>query len=372
MNKLTWFQGDNMEHGMHPLNLQGVGITPYVQPRLDLSMLGFPNDIYQVMAAAALQDMRSINPSRQASSPHLQFQQPQIVPSSTSFVQDPVWPHSQPQQSSLQNVQVSQPQLQAEATSQSQLQSLLEQQLQHSGMLRNQQSEQQPQLQHQMVDHQPIPNLVSSMSQFASASLPMAPLSQTFPSLSHQPHVSDPTENPASNTVNSSAAFCSPLEDLSSNLLNVTKNDSLISSAAWVHKKARVESPLSAEPLQRTLPQVELISPPLPNNSEEAFALPPFPGRDCAFDTDETTGVQNNLMFGVDVDSSSLLMQSRPGIGDDGHLPFSFSNITGSSPADYTIHSVVTASNCTNGSELMHSPDKTGNEPPIRNFVKVS
>ncbi|KAL8129489.1 hypothetical protein V2J09_018644 [Rumex salicifolius] len=369
MNRLSWFQGDNMENGMHPLNLQGVGLTPYTQPRLDFSMFGMTNDMYQVMAAAALQDMRSINSPRQSSSPRLQFQQPHIIPASTTFMQASVLPQSQAQPSYIQNAQVSQPQLQAEATSQSQ--ALPQQHLQYSGMLKSQQNEQ-TQLLHHMVDHnQQISNLVSSMPQFSSSPLAMDSLSQTVPSLSYQQPFSDLTENPDSSIVNSSAqsvqaGFCSPLKDVSSNLLNVAKSDPLVSSAAWLHKRARVELPLPPEPPQRT----ESVHPSLPINSvEDAFSLPPFPARDCSFNTNEISDAQNNLMFGVNIDSSS--MQRRLGIGDNGNLPFSSSNFMDSSPADYTIHSVVTASNCNNVSELRHSPDNRGNEPPMRNFVKV-
>ncbi|MBA0807705.1 hypothetical protein Gohar_023494, partial [Gossypium harknessii] len=55
---LMWLQGD-AGRGMPSLNFPGIGVTPWMQPRLDAaSMLGLQTDMHQAMAAAALQDMR--------------------------------------------------------------------------------------------------------------------------------------------------------------------------------------------------------------------------------------------------------------------------------------------------------------------------
>ncbi|KAL0305462.1 UNVERIFIED_CONTAM: Auxin response factor 6 [Sesamum radiatum] len=75
---LMWLRGDVLDRGMQSLN-QGMGATPWMQPGLDSSVLGMQNDIYQAMAAAAIQDMRVVDPSKQMLSSIMQFQQPQAI-----------------------------------------------------------------------------------------------------------------------------------------------------------------------------------------------------------------------------------------------------------------------------------------------------
>ncbi|KAK4491570.1 hypothetical protein RD792_002322 [Penstemon davidsonii] len=77
-SSLMWLRGNvGNQGGMQSLNFQG--ITPWMQPRLDTSsVLGTQNDIYNAMAtAAALQEPRFMDPSKQLLSSIMQFQQPQ-------------------------------------------------------------------------------------------------------------------------------------------------------------------------------------------------------------------------------------------------------------------------------------------------------
>ncbi|KAK1280886.1 Auxin response factor 6 [Acorus gramineus] len=78
---LMWFRGGG-DRAIQSLNFQGIGVTPWMQPSFDASLLGMQPDMYQAMAAAALQEMRSIDPSKQGSPAILQFQQPQNLPNS--------------------------------------------------------------------------------------------------------------------------------------------------------------------------------------------------------------------------------------------------------------------------------------------------
>ncbi|KAK1304518.1 Auxin response factor 6 [Acorus calamus] len=78
---LMWFRGGG-DRAIQSLNFQGIGVTPWMQSSFDASLLGLQPDMYQAMAAAALQEMRSIDPSKQGSPAILQFQQPQNLPNS--------------------------------------------------------------------------------------------------------------------------------------------------------------------------------------------------------------------------------------------------------------------------------------------------
>ncbi|KAJ6813060.1 auxin response factor 12-like isoform X1 [Iris pallida] len=57
-NGFMWLQGDARERGLHSLNYQSLGMPPWIQPRIEPLMLGNEHDQYQVMSAAALQDIR--------------------------------------------------------------------------------------------------------------------------------------------------------------------------------------------------------------------------------------------------------------------------------------------------------------------------
>ncbi|XLR13949.1 hypothetical protein HN51_034848 [Arachis hypogaea] len=75
---LMWLR-DADRGGLQSLNFQGIGVSPWMQPRFNPSMLNMQTDMYQAVAAAALQD-----PSKQHPSSLLQFQQPQNFPNRTT------------------------------------------------------------------------------------------------------------------------------------------------------------------------------------------------------------------------------------------------------------------------------------------------
>ncbi|KAK6927794.1 AUX/IAA domain [Dillenia turbinata] len=73
-NGLMWLRGETGEHGLHSLNFQNVGMLPWMQQRFDPAMLGNdPNQHYQAMLAAKLQNLGNADPLKQ---PFMQFQQP--------------------------------------------------------------------------------------------------------------------------------------------------------------------------------------------------------------------------------------------------------------------------------------------------------
>jgi len=143
---LMWLR-DNGDRGIQSLNFQGIGVNPWMQPRLDASMLGLHTDMYQAMAAAALQEMRTVDPSKPPPTSLLQFQQPQNLQSRSAALMQPQMvqqSQSHSQQAFLQGVQENQHQSHSQAHTQSQL---LHQQLQHQHSFNNHHHQQQQQQQ---------------------------------------------------------------------------------------------------------------------------------------------------------------------------------------------------------------------------------
>ncbi|KAJ8627250.1 hypothetical protein MRB53_020557 [Persea americana] len=260
LSSLMWLRGDGADRGIQSLNFQGIGVTPWMQPRLDASLLGLQPDVYQAMAAAALQEIRNVDPLKQAPPSLLQFQQSQNIPNiSASLLQRQILQQSQPQSSHafVQSIQDNLSQSQSQAH-------LIQQQLQHQQSFNSQQQKQQQQQQQQqhqqrMADQQQLPNVASSLSQLASTSQSQTPL-QSISSLCQQPNFPDSNGHPAA------TSGVSPLQSLlgtftsadASNLLSLPRSSPLIPhSAAWLPKQA-------AEPM---LPSVaQCVIPQSPDN----------------------------------------------------------------------------------------------------------
>ncbi|CAL5346369.1 unnamed protein product [Camellia sinensis] len=378
---LVWLRGDNGDRGIQSLNFQGIGgVTPWMQPRLDTSMLGMQSDIYQAMAAAAaVQEMRAVDPSKQGLPYLMQFQRPQSVPGRSAGVMQPqMLQQSHPQPVFLQSVKENQQQAQAQAHSH-----LLQQQLQHQLSFTNQHqqqplSQQQPQ---QLVDHQHVSTVVSTMSQFGSSSQTQSPSLQAISSMCQQQSFSDSNGNPATNAVVSPlhSFMGSFSQDETSHLLSLPRSDALLSSAGWPSKRVAVDPLLPSAASQCILPQVEQLGPPHTTTSQNAISLPPFPGRECSIDQEGSNDPQNNLLFGVNIDSSSLIMQngisSIRGVGSDGDsmtMPFASSNYLSTTGTDFSLNPVVTPSSCIDESGFLQSSENVGQaNPPTRTFVKV-
>ncbi|KAM1107937.1 hypothetical protein EV1_004606 [Malus domestica] len=370
-SQLMWLQGNNGDRGMQSLSFSGMGITPWMQPRLDASMIGLQPDMYQAMAAAALQEMRAVDPSRLLPTSHLQFQQPQSLPNrSAALMQPQMVQVSQSQQPFLQGVQEHHRQSQPQVQTQSHL---LQQQFQHQNSFSNQQ-------QQQLVDHQQIPSAVSSMTQFASASQSQSPSLQVVTSLCQQQSYSDSNGNPATSTILSPlhSLMGSFPQDESSHLLNLPRTNQLISSDGWPSKRAAID-PLSSGVTQCILPRAEQLGPPHITMSQNSISLPPFPGRECSLDQEGGTDPQSHLLFGVNIESSPLIMQSGMsnlrGVGsncDSTTLHFPSSNYMSTGGTDFSLNPAVTPSSCIDESRFLQSPENADRGDPLnRNFVKV-
>ncbi|XXG68350.1 hypothetical protein AAC387_Pa06g1458 [Persea americana] len=384
LSSLMWLRGDGADRGIQSLNFQGIGVTPWMQPRLDASLLGLQPDVYQAMAAAALQEIRNVDPLKQAPPSLLQFQQSQNIPNiSASLLQRQILQQSQPQ-SSHAFVQSIQDNL---SLSQSQAH-LIQQQLQHQQSFNSQQQKQQQQQQHQqrMADQQQLPNVASSLSQLASTSQSQTPL-QSISSLCQQPNFPDSNGHPAA------TSGVSPLQSLlgtftsadASNLLSLPRSSPLIPhSAAWLPKQAA--EPMLPSVAQCVIPQVDQLGPPQSTVSQNSVTLPPFPGRECSVDQEGSTDPQSHLLFGVNIDSSSLLLQNSMSnlrsVGsetDSTTMPFAASNFLTNMGTGFPLNPTMNTSSCLDESVFLQSPDNVGQVAdnvgqgnlPTRTFVKV-
>ncbi|MQM03178.1 hypothetical protein Taro_035953 [Colocasia esculenta] len=398
LNSLMWLRDG--DRGIQSLNFQSVGVTPWMQPRLDASLLGLQPDMYHSMAAAALQEMRNFDPSKHTSPAMLQFQQTQgnpnhstaILPSQILQQMQPQ-PQSQPQQTFLQTMQESQSQIQAQShllqpslqQHRSSFSDQQKQQLQlspppaHQPPPQQQPMQQQSQQQQPQLSDQQISTVVSTLSQLASTSQTQSPTLQ-MPSFCQQQSFS------AMNGTAATVPTISPLHGIlggfsseeASHLLNLQRSNSLISSAGWSNKRAAVE-PLISSGAQCVLPQVKQLVP-QPNVSQNSVTLPPFPGRECSVDQEGSTDAQSNILFGVNIDQSSLLVQNgmpnlRSVVSETDSIAIPFvgsANFVSAAETDFSLNPTMTPSSCLDESGFLQSPDNMGQvNPQDGTFVKV-
>ncbi|XP_048434330.1 auxin response factor 6-like isoform X1 [Pyrus x bretschneideri] len=421
---LMWLQGGLGDQGMQSLNFQGFGVSPWMQPRLDAAMAGLQPDLYQAMAAAALQEMRAVDSSKGSSQSLLPFQQSSSVSNGAAAVlQRQVLPQSQSQNAYLQNFQENQAPAQAQVLqqqsqryhpysdqrqqqqqqhqqqqhqqqqqqqlNQQQQQQQLNQQQQQQQLnqqqqqqqLNQQQQQQQHQLQqshhlHELSVQQQIPNAMSALPNFASITQSQSASIQSISSQSQQQSFPDPVgiPIPSSDVPPIHSILGSLSQDGASHLLNLSGSNSAISSSL-LPKQITGEPQLSSGAAQCVLPQVEQLGTPQSSFSEFT-ALPPFPGREySAFQGG--TDPQSNLLFGVNIDSSSLMLHNgipnlrNVGNGNDSlSLPFGASYTSGTGN-DFPLNSDMTTSSCVDESGFLQSSENVDQVNPTRTFVKV-
>ncbi|XP_050383012.1 auxin response factor 6-like [Argentina anserina] len=373
---LMWLQGGVGDPGMQSLNFQGFGVTPWMQPRLDASMAGVQPDVYQAMAAAALQEMRAVD-AKCSSQSLLPFQQSSSVSNgAAAMLQRQTLPQSQSQNTFLQSFQENQ----APASQ------LLQQQLRYhpynNDQRHQQQLHQQQQLQHQQLQQsqnmhqfsvqQQIPNVMSSISNFGTQS--QSASLQAIPSQTQQQSFAEPIGHAisSSDVPPIHSILGSITQDGASQLLNLSGSNSGISSSLL----PKVESQLPSGAAQCGLPQVDQLGT-AQSNISELTALPPFPGREYSFQG--ANDPQSNLLFGVNIDASSLMLQNGiPNLRNIGSgtnslsMPFGASNYTSATGNDYPLNSDMTTSSCVDESGFLQSSENVDQiNPPTRTFVKV-
>ncbi|KAK1422769.1 hypothetical protein QVD17_18055 [Tagetes erecta] len=326
---MMWLRGNPCDNGVHSFNFQGLNGSHWLQPRLDMGMLGMQTDVYQAMAAAALQEMRSIDSLKPSNPSLLPFQQPRPVSTGSGPVG--LGPAQMVHQSQSQPAFI--PENQPVSHQQSHL---LSQQSNHQNPFNNQQ--------------QTLLPMISSIQ------------NQNF---------SDSNANPMN-----------LLGVETSHLLNMPRSTSMLTSTGWPAKRVAVDPLLASGASQSLLHQVEQLGPPSHANhshnanlSHDAVSLPPFPGRECSIDQGPNNNLQSNSLFGVNTNNSNLFMQGS--VGDSLTMPFTSSSYNMSNAGNgFSMNPTVEPSSCINESGFLQSPENAGQtgqtNPPTRTFVKVS
>ncbi|XP_038997856.1 auxin response factor 6-like [Hibiscus syriacus] len=375
-SQLMWLQGGVGDQGLQSLNFQGFGVSPWMQPRLDTSSIpGVQPDLYQAMAAAAFQEMRTVDSSKIGSQSLLQLQQSQSTSNgSPALIQRQMLQQSQTQNAFLQGFQENQ--------TASQVQLL--QQLQRSNSYNDQRQQQQKQQQSpqtlqppHMSDQQHISNAIPTFPKVSASQAQSSSLSAVASQCQRQ-ILSDHLGNSlATSNVSSMQSILGSLSHAgASHLLNLNGSNPIISSSALLSKPASIEPQLSSEPANYVLPQVEQLG--TAQSNILSNLLPPFPGREYSA-YHGSADPQNNFLFGVSIDSSSLMLQNGmtnlKNIGNENDslsLPYAASNFTSASGTDFPLNSDMTTSSCVDESGYLQSSEYVDQvNPPTGTFVKV-
>ncbi|WOL17788.1 auxin response factor 17 [Canna indica] len=375
---LMWLRGDGGNPAIQSLNFQGIGLTPWMQPRMDTSLLGLQPEMYQAMASGALQEMRTMDPTKQVSPAMIQFQQPQNTTSRSS----PILPSQilhhvqpQPQQSFFQAIQGNQ--VQSQTRSQ-----FLQHHLQQGHSFAEQQEQQQvPQQQHNqnlhlqtpqlqqmqqqkiLSSYQQVPNVATNLPQLASSSQSQSTTLQMISPSSQQ-------EYPDSNGHSVSASSVSPLQNIlhqisreETSQLSLPRYAQVATSSPWSSKRVAVESMLPSG-AHSLLSQVEQLGGTQPNTSLQSVILPPFPGRERTVNQVANMDSQNQHPFGVSVESSLLVQNGLPNLSTGGtnetdltNISYAACNLLNSSGNDFSISQALCGSNGLDESGFLRPPE---------------
>jgi len=168
-------------------------------------------------------------------------------------------------------------------------------------------------------------------------------------------------------------------QDETSHLLNLPRTSwvPVQPSTAWPpSKRVAVDPLLHSGASQCVLPQVEQLGQPQSTMAQNAITLPPFPSRECAIEG--STDPQNHLLFGVNIEPSSLLMHnglsSLKGVSSNcgpPTIPFQSSNYLNTPSTDSSMNPGMTH-NIGDSGFLQTSENGGQGNPPIKTFVKVS
>jgi hypothetical protein len=378
---MMWLQGGVGDLGVQSLNFQSFGVAPWIQPRFDTSMPALQPEMYQTMAAAALQEMRTVESSKLASQSHLQFQQSQNVSNGpAALIQRQMLQQSNLQHALLQNFQENQASTQAQ---------FLQQHLQHRNQYTGQQLQQhQPQLQqvqqpkqlNEVSAPQQIPNVISALPHLTSVAPSQSPSLQPISSQCQQQAFSEPLGNSiaASDVSSMHSVIGSLSQDGGSHLLNSNGSNPVI-SPALLSKRAAIDPQLSSGAAHCALPQVEQLRTTQSTVSDLATLLAPFSGREYST-YQGANDPQNNLLFGVNIDSSTFMLQhgipNLRNIGTENDplsMPFAASTFTSATGSDIPLNSDMTASSCVDESGFLQSSENVDQvNPSTRTFVKVN
>ncbi|KAH6837394.1 auxin response factor 8 [Perilla frutescens var. hirtella] len=368
---MTWLRGSVGDQGVQSLSFQGLGVSPWMQPRLDASMFSLQPDMYQVMAAAALQDTGSLDPSKLANQSLLQFQQ--NVPNvSASLLQNQMLQQPHSQQSFLQNLPEN------SVISQAQI---LHQQLQGRQHFINQQ-QQQPQLQQsqqlnpQFQDQQ-IKKPIPTSSQIGSASESQFTPVQALSSTSQLQNFSDLIGNHMASSNNSSMQnlLSSFSREGASPLVNLNGPHPLVSHSS--SKRVALDPQLTSKVSQFGVPHPEELVTPNSKVSDLSALLPPFHGKEFS-DFHGVAQSHDNLLFGVSADSSANMLNGMSNHRNSGNeneslsMPYATPTFPSGAGTEFPLNSDMTTSSCVDESGYMQSSENVDQTNPTPGaFVKV-
>ncbi|PKA66027.1 Auxin response factor 17 [Apostasia shenzhenica] len=338
-SSLMWLREANL--GTQTLNFQGFGLNPWMQPRLDASMLGLQPDAYQAMSTASIQETRTMDASKQVASAVLHFQQPQNAITRSS----PLLSSHLVQQTQVQSPQSPQ-QIIHENKALNQTQShFLHHQLQSSQNFQH--------IQLQQHQQQPVTEITSALSHFPtslsqSLVLPNSPCGQNFSNVN-----CSPVSAPSLAHLNGILRTFSPEE---ASQLHFARTDSMINADICPSKRLAVEPllPLATQCEQSLNNQFNLQT----NFFQHAVALGQFPVGECLLNHGAATDPQNHQLFGAKVDSTTI--------------PFTATNFLNGFETDFPLNDTISDSTCVEGSGLLQSPENLGQgNQPNETFVKV-
>lgn len=349
---ISWLRGGMGDQGMQSLNFQGLNASPWMQPRLDPSMYCLQPDAYQVMAAAALQETGSLDPSKFANQ-SLQFQ-PNVPNVSASLMQNQMLQQPHSHQSFLQNIPDN-------VVSQSQL---LQQQLQNRQQFINQQQQlqQSQQFQDQMVK-KTVPTSLQIGSSSESQFTPTSQL-QNFSDLIGNHMASSNNNNSSMQSLLSSFSHEGPSH---SHLANLNGSHPLKRVALDPQHPSRVS--------QFGVPHPEELLTSTSKVSDLSALLPQFPGKEFS----EFQHSHDNMLFGTGTNSSANMLNGSSTIRNNGNqsesvsMPFATPTFANGSGTDFPLTSDMTTSSCVDESGYMQSSENVDQTNPTTGaFVKVT
>jgi hypothetical protein len=305
--------------GAQSLNFQGLGVSPWLQPRIDYSLLGLKPDTYQQMAAAALEEIRSGDHLKQPSA-LLPVQQTQHLNGGLNTLHgNPVLQQMQyqSQQLPLQTVQQS---YNHNTSSSGFLQSQL--QLHNSQLIQKEQEQlpvqqrqtQQvlPQQSHQEMQRDFLSGchgIADGMSGSGSASQSKSSLLPGSPF--YQQNILEGNSGPGLHMHNSIHNFSS---QETSYLQSLPRSGQTMASEGWPSKRLAVDPLINLE-AQSVQPKHEKLNhqTDMPNISA---TLPPLSARDCSNAQACGANVQSHLLSTSFAMRDSLTTVRSAGVGN--------------------------------------------------------
>ncbi|KAK6774337.1 hypothetical protein RDI58_029576 [Solanum bulbocastanum] len=356
-SQLPWLHGGMGNQGIQSLNFQGFGVTPFMQPRFDASMLGLQPDILQAMA--------TLDSSKLANQPLMQFQH--IHSGSASSIQNQLLHPSNLQHTFLQglpeNQLISQAQMLQQQLQCNQSYNTQQQQLQRQQLFHDQQLQEPHQVHSQRQDQQ------QTKAQLCSATQSQLSHLQVLGSTGSQQTFSDLVGNQI-NTSNNSSTMQSFLSSFSRNgastFLNMPETNSLVSPSSS-SKRIALESHIPSQ-APYIVTQAEVLTVPNTKVSDFSTLFSPNPGRQI-LDYQSVAVSQNNALFGVNgmsnLKGNSPENRSLP-------VPYATSAFTSTVGSEYPVNSDMTTSSCVDESGVLQSSENVDQANSLtKTFVKV-